>query len=72
VSARDWEAAFFAVSAVLGEPLEASLAAAGEPTTFDATELLRALRSSQRDRRARAIARAVSRVALEIDSMELG
>jgi hypothetical protein len=71
VSDRDWEAAFFAVSAILGESLESSLAAAGEPTTPLAAELVHELRSPQRDRRARAIARAVSQVALEIDSMGL-
>ena len=71
MSTRDWEAAFFALSALLGEPLEASLAAAGEPAAADAQELVRELRSSQRERRARAIARTVARVALEIDAMEL-
>jgi hypothetical protein len=71
VSARDWEAAFFAVSAILGEPLESSLAAAGEPTTGGATELVRALRGSSRERRARAIARVVSQVAVDVEAMRL-
>jgi hypothetical protein len=71
MTARDWEAAFFAVGAVLGEPLEASIASVGEPTTDDAAELVRALRSPSRDGRARAIARAASQVALEIEGTTL-
>jgi hypothetical protein len=71
VSTRDWEAAFFAVSAILGEPLESSLASAGEPTTSAGADLVRALRSSSRERRARAIARVVSQVAVDIDAMRL-
>jgi hypothetical protein len=71
VSARDWEAAFFAVSAILGEPLESSLASAGEPTTSGGVELVRALRGPSRDRRARAIARVVSQVAVDIDATRL-
>jgi hypothetical protein len=71
VSARDWEPAFFAVSAILGEPLESSLALAGEPTIAAAAELVRALRGSSRERRARAIARTVSQVAVDIADMRL-
>jgi hypothetical protein len=67
-SAREWEAAFFAVGAALGEPLEGSIAAVGEPTTTDAADLVRALRSPSREQRARAIARIASRVALEVEA----
>ena len=71
VTTRDWEVAFFAMSAILGEPLEASLAAAGEPTSPGGQELVRALRSSSRDRRARAIARVASQVAVDVDAVRL-
>jgi hypothetical protein len=71
MSGRDWEAAFFAVGAVLGEPLECSIASAGEPTTNDAVELVRALRSASREHRARAIARTSSQVALEVEGTTL-
>ncbi len=71
MNARDWETAFFAMGAVLGEPLECSVASAGEPSTPEAAELVRALRSSSRERRARAIARTAAQVAREVDGMEL-
>jgi hypothetical protein len=70
-SAREWEAAFFAVGAALGEPLESSLAAIGEPTTSDAADLVRALRSPSREHRARAIARTAAHVALEVEATAL-
>jgi hypothetical protein len=75
MSGRDWEAAFFAVGAVLGEPLESSIASVGEPTTDDARELVVALRSASRDasreQRARAIARTASQVAFEVEGTTL-
>ncbi len=71
MSERDWETAFFATSAILGEPVEVSLASTGEPTTTEGAELVRALRSTLRERRARAIARVVSQVARELEATEL-
>jgi hypothetical protein len=71
MSGRDWEAAFFAVGAVLGEPLESSIASVGEPTTDDALALVLALRSASREQRARAIARTASQVALEVEGTTL-
>jgi hypothetical protein len=70
-SGREWEAAFFAVAAAMGEPLESSIAAVGEPTTADATDLVRALRSSSREHRARAIARTAAQVALDLEATAL-
>jgi hypothetical protein len=68
---RDWEAAFFATSAVLGEAVEVSLASAGEPTTAEGVDLVRALRSTSRERRAHAIARVVSELARELEAVGL-
>jgi hypothetical protein len=72
MSWRDWESSFLAVSALLGEPLDASLSAAGDATTAEARELLRSLRAPSRDMRSRAIARALSRAAADVDAARLG
>jgi hypothetical protein len=71
MSTREWESAFFAVGAVLGESLESSIASVGEPTTADAADLVRALGSASREQRARAIARTASHVALEVEATAL-
>jgi hypothetical protein len=71
MSAREWESSFLAVSALIGEPLEAVLSALGEPTTPDARDVERALRSPSREARAGAIARAVSWAALDVDAAGL-
>jgi hypothetical protein len=72
MSPREWESSFLAVSALLGQPLESSLAAVGEVTTAEAQELVRSLRSSSRETRAKAIARAASQAALEVDAARIG
>ena len=69
-----WEGAFVAVSALLGEPLEAIAGALDDEGRARAGDTLRALASKSRearDGRARAIARAVSEVALAIDALRL-
>ncbi|HXN31420.1 MAG TPA: hypothetical protein VN894_06135 [Polyangiaceae bacterium] len=71
MSAQPWQEAFLAVSLVLGEPLEESLSAIGEGATLRAPLLLRGLRSSSREVRAHAIARAVAPVAVALDEMRL-
>jgi hypothetical protein len=67
-----WESAYFATSALLGEPLEASIASLGEAGPARAAELVEALRSPSREVRALALARAVSDVARAVDAMGLG
>lgn len=66
-----WQAAFVAVGALLGEPAEA-MAGALDPRALDGDgrveALVRALASPSRDERARAMARALSEVALAVDS----
>ncbi len=64
-----WESAFLATGALLGEPLEATVASLGEAGRARATVLLEALRSPSRDARALALARAVSEVARAVDAM---
>ena len=68
---RAWQPAFLGVSALLGEPLEGSLASLGEAIEKETTELAAALRSGSREARARAIAKVVARVAVDIDSLRL-
>lgn len=70
-SAAGWESTFLAVSAVLGEPLEASVGALGDEGAARAAAMLRGLRSESREQRARAIASGVSEVAVAIDAMRL-
>jgi hypothetical protein len=64
-----WEPAFVAVAAVVGESLDATIAALGDAGTAHAADLLRALRSTSRDTRARALARVVSEVAVAVDAL---
>lgn len=66
-----WEPAFVAVSAVLGEPREESIAAIGDAGVVHAAEIVRALRSESREARARAIARSLSEVAVAIEAARL-
>jgi hypothetical protein len=72
MSSGQAEPAFLAVSALLGEPLEQSVAAMGDAGAVNAADLLAALRSSSRQARARAIARALSEIALDLEAMQLG
>jgi hypothetical protein len=69
--AEAWEAAFVAVSVIAGEPLDAIGTALGETGMARAGEIVRALGSSSKEARARALARTVSEVALAIDAARL-
>jgi hypothetical protein len=69
---RSWEPAYLAVSAVLGEPLDAAVASLQGGGGARAAVLLKALRSPLREARARALADALSEVALAVDAMSLG
>jgi hypothetical protein len=79
-----WQDAFLAVSVLLGHPLEEALAALGAPPAGDASdagpgqrdegatlEVRLALGSPSRQTRARAIARAVTVVAVDLEQMRL-
>jgi hypothetical protein len=66
-----WPESFLGVSAALGEPLEASLAALEHEAIQQAGQILAALRSPSRELRARGIARAVAAVAVGLDEMRL-
>jgi hypothetical protein len=66
-----WEAAFAAVGAILGEPLEAIRAALGEGGQARAADVLEALASPSREARARGLTRALSEVALGVAATRL-
>lgn len=66
-----WEIAFVAVSALLDEPLEAIVEALDDTGRAIASETLRALASNTREERARALARALSEVAVAVDALRL-
>jgi hypothetical protein len=65
-----WEPSFVAVGALLGEPLDAIAAAIGEGSVH-AGDLLHALRSRDREMRARAIAKVVAEIAVGLDSVRI-
>jgi hypothetical protein len=69
---RDWEQAFLATSAILGDSLESSLAWLGEEAVGASAELVSALGATSRETRARAIARVIAKVALGIDAAGMG
>jgi hypothetical protein len=71
MSAQSWQDAFLGVSAILGEPLDASLAALGDDSAAATESLVAALRSASRDVRARAMAREVTTLLVGIDDMRL-
>jgi hypothetical protein len=67
-----WQAAYVAVSAALGDRVDdalASLAAPLRDLTPAGAALARELQSPSRDARVRALARAVSEVALAVEAM---
>jgi hypothetical protein len=66
---RDWQPAFIAVSALVGEPLDATLLALGEN---EQEKLLQGLRAPFRETRAVAIARVAAEVAMALDRLRLG
>jgi hypothetical protein len=61
---QPWQTAFAGVSLLLGEPPEAVSAALGD----EVSHALLAMTSGSREDRARALARAVSEVAVAIDA----
>jgi hypothetical protein len=72
---QPWERAFLGVSAILGEPLDASLSALDLTSTSvhrHVAELLPAFRSPSREVRARAIAGALAAVLVGLDELRLG
>ncbi len=71
MSPQPWQEAFIGVSAVLGEPLEASLVLLGESATLHAPQLVRGLRSASREARAEAIARALAPLVVALDEVRL-
>jgi hypothetical protein len=71
MSIQSWQEAFLGMGAVLGEPLERSLGMLDAAGPRHAQELLRAMRSPSRTTRARAIARAMAAVVVDIDRMQL-
>ena len=80
---ESWSSAYIATSALLGEPLDATLAsiafaATGETDLQEraslparAAALANTLRSGSREIRAQALARALSEVVLALDAMRL-
>jgi hypothetical protein len=66
----DWQTAFIAVSALVGEPLDATLLVLGGGEGQG--KLLQGLRAPSRETRARAIARIASEVAAALDRLRLG
>jgi hypothetical protein len=64
-----WEPAFVAVSVIAGEPLDAIASAVGQDGMARAADIVRALGAASREARARALARAISDVALAIDAL---
>ncbi len=68
--AIDWKTSFVAVSAILGEPLETTLESLGEADEVCATPLVRALRGSSREARARAIAGVLTKVVAALPEWE--
>jgi hypothetical protein len=68
---QPWQEAFLAMSAVLGETLEASLGALPGDPALHAPDLQRALRASSREERAHAMARALAEVVVGLEQMRL-
>ncbi|MDP9151301.1 MAG: hypothetical protein M3O36_15365 [Myxococcota bacterium] len=69
--APDWQAAYLAVSALLGEPVDEALLHVDPASRAGAEEVVRELRSSSRHARGRAIARIVSEVVVALDALRL-
>jgi hypothetical protein len=65
----DWQPAFIAVSALVGEPLDATLLALGGN---EQEKLLQGLRAPSRETRAVAIARVAAEVVMALDRLRLG
>lgn len=69
MTGNGWRDGFVAVSAVLGEPLELTLAAVGEAEVSPA--LLAGLRSPSKESRARALARTLTTVVVQVEALRL-
>jgi hypothetical protein len=67
----DWQEAFVAMSAVLGEPLDATLAALDGQESTSAAALVACLRSASQSVRAEALARVATEVAKDLERMRL-
>jgi hypothetical protein len=68
-AATDWQTAFVAVGALLSEP--EPMAPLGEDVPARVAELARALSSTSREVRARAVARAVTAVVADVERARL-
>jgi hypothetical protein len=66
-----WESSFIAVGVLLGEPVDAMMAAVGAPLPPAAAGLAATLRAEPREARARALAGVVSEVALALNASRL-
>jgi len=66
-----WEPSFVAVSTLLGEPLEATLAALGARGSALGAGLRQGLESESREARAGSLAREASKVAIALEAMRL-
>lgn len=66
-----WEPAFLAVSATLGEPYDAALAAVGDAGALHAAAMVRGLRSTKREARAQAIASVLAEIVRDLDDTRL-
>lgn len=64
----DWQSGFLAASVLLGEPLDAALAALGGRETAGARELVRELSTPDRTTRARVVARVAAAVMASLDA----
>ena len=63
----DWQEAFVALSSVLGEPLDATLASLDGKESKAAAALVASLRSTSRAARAEAIARVATEIAKDLE-----
>jgi hypothetical protein len=71
MSTREWQPAFLAASALLGEPLDAAIASLGDAGTLHAAPVVSDLRSPVREVRARAMARVLAEVTVALDAETL-
>jgi hypothetical protein len=66
-----WQSAYVAVTVAVGDSVDEAVASLREPLSVEAHETVHGLRSDHREGRVRALARAISEVALAVDSMGL-
>jgi hypothetical protein len=70
VETDTWQASYLAMSVWLGEPLDSALAMRSD-WSADALALAREMRSDSRSTRARVLAHALFRIAVDLDAMRL-